>query len=891
MKKILLFFLFPFLNYSQTLDLSFDEDGIRTDQVTNIPSGQYAYDAAVQTDGKIVYVGRFAYPFTNSFAARYNTDGSKDTSFNQYGFKKFSSQGFQTLALQSNGSLLFAGRSEITRVLPNGDNDVTFNNSGSKNIVFNGLPINIKCISVQSDNKIVISGYVSSGNNDFVTVRLNNDGSYDTSFDTDGIVTIAFGSGNDEAFSHKIQNDGKIIVFGQSHNGINNDFALARINTDGTLDTTFGSGGKVITPIGSGNDFSRSGELLSDGRILLLGVSDGKFALTKYLANGTLDTSFSGDGKLQLTDNCTAVFVNNATTLHFMPKLKIASNGKILISGTSDSNFKIIRLLEEGTYDNSFGTNGVFIVNDGNDFSSFLAEKQDGTILSGGITSQTTPTVDIYTVKINEISISPVGSIEINTKNLYSGFDQFTVGTIQTDQSIILATTTRNSVNSTTKDVVIVTKFNPDGTTDLSYGQSGVLQIEFDSFIGSDKITKVLHLPDHSIILKGYTQLYKITPSGLVDTSFGTNGVLVVSNIDSDLSLFNDIVLSSDNKLLLTCDQSLSSPQVTQTAVIKLNLDGTKDTGFGTNGIVGYSFSNNTNDSEWPSALFQDSNNKIIVTSVSHLTSQTSSPKLCISRLNPNGTFDTSFGTNGIFIYEHSPAAISHTITHSSDGNYLINFSDPIQKKGHVVKVNTNGTVDSTFGLNGESTDLSDSFATSMILQADGKFIKAGHRNNQLSISRFNADGSLDTGFGINGEINTHTGFESIIETLQLQSDGKLLAIGNSFDGNYRHIIVLRYTDTTLGMLDLESNKNALLVYPNPIENSTTFEYTLTENEQVSITLFDLLGKEVKKIITNQQQHAGKHSLPISLEGMAAGNYILKIASGKGSQSLQLVKK
>ena len=82
-------------------------------------------------------------------------------------------------------------------------------------------------------------------------MRYNTDGTLDTSFDSDGKVTTAIGSGNDDACSVAIQSDGKIVVAGDSNNGSNDDFALVRYNTDGTLDTSFDSDGKVTTAIGS----------------------------------------------------------------------------------------------------------------------------------------------------------------------------------------------------------------------------------------------------------------------------------------------------------------------------------------------------------------------------------------------------------------------------------------------------------------------------------------------------------------------------------------------------------------------------------------------------------------------------------------------------------------
>ena len=103
----------------------------------------------------------------------------------------------------------------------------------------------------------MVAGYSDNGSNDdFALVRYNTDGSLDTTFDSDGKVTTAIGSGDDYAFSVAIQSDGKIVAAGYSDNGSNDDFALVRYNTDGSLDTSFDSDGKVTTAIGSGNDYA-----------------------------------------------------------------------------------------------------------------------------------------------------------------------------------------------------------------------------------------------------------------------------------------------------------------------------------------------------------------------------------------------------------------------------------------------------------------------------------------------------------------------------------------------------------------------------------------------------------------------------------------------------------
>ena len=109
-------------------------------------------------------------------------------------------------------------------------------------------------IAIQSDGKIVVAGRAYNAGDDFAVVRYNTDGSLDTSFDSDGKVTTAVLSATDRALGVAIQSDGKIVAAGYSYNGSNNDFAVVRYNTNGSLDTGFGTSGKVTTPVLSSYD-------------------------------------------------------------------------------------------------------------------------------------------------------------------------------------------------------------------------------------------------------------------------------------------------------------------------------------------------------------------------------------------------------------------------------------------------------------------------------------------------------------------------------------------------------------------------------------------------------------------------------------------------------------
>ena len=121
----------------------------------------------------------------------------------------------------------------------------------------------------------MVAGDSFNGSNyDFALVRYNADGSLDTTFNGTGKVVMPVGSSYDHAYSVQVQPDGKIVVAGSSHNGSNYDFALVRYNADGSLDTSFGGGaGKVVTPLGSSDDVGHSVQVQSDGKIVVAGVS------------------------------------------------------------------------------------------------------------------------------------------------------------------------------------------------------------------------------------------------------------------------------------------------------------------------------------------------------------------------------------------------------------------------------------------------------------------------------------------------------------------------------------------------------------------------------------------------------------------------------------------
>ena len=200
----------------------------------------------------------------------------------------------------------------------------------------------VRSVALQSDGKIVVAGYSEIFGNgyDFAIVRYNSDGTLDTNFGTGGIVTTDLG-GSDLALSMVLQGDEKIVVAGYSNFSGNYDFAVVQYNSDGTLDTNFGTGGIVATDFGNSNsfDYAISIALQSDGKIVAAGNTDisgsNDYAVVRYNADGTPDTSFSGDGK---------VTTDFGTSNDIASSMALQSNGKIVVAGYS--NFPIIMIMQ-----------------------------------------------------------------------------------------------------------------------------------------------------------------------------------------------------------------------------------------------------------------------------------------------------------------------------------------------------------------------------------------------------------------------------------------------------------------------------------------------------------------------------------------------------------------
>ena len=379
------------------LDLTFDADGKVTTPF-GVSSGDDGASVAVQTDGKIVVGGSS----NNDFAlARYNADGPLDVTFGTGGkvitpISTSAEDYILAIAIQADGKIVAAGYVNngaafddiaVARYNTNGSLDTSFDTDGKLTTAIGAGDDFAFGVAISGVN-IVVAGASNNGvGEDFAIVRYKPDGSLDGSFDGDGKLTLTIGGITDRAKGIAIQTDGKMIVIGESLIGANYRFAAARLNPNGSLDTSFGMSGIAITAIGT-NDFADSVVIQPDGFIVVAGYSNlggnFDFALVRYKPDGNLDPAFDGDGKVTTP-------IGTAFDIAF--SVAIQSTGKIVAAGSSENgsfnrDFALVRYNSDGSLDTSFGAGGKVTTAFGteNDEALGMAIQPDDKIVLAGST-------------------------------------------------------------------------------------------------------------------------------------------------------------------------------------------------------------------------------------------------------------------------------------------------------------------------------------------------------------------------------------------------------------------------------------------------------------------------------------------------------------------------
>lgn len=368
--------------------------------------GDYGRALAIQDDGKIIAAGisasRDIY-FTEDFAiARYNPDGSLDPTFGTGGKVVLDFFGDQDqihdVAVQPDHKIVAVGFARagaifytvVVRYNPDGTLDSSFGTGGKVLTLPPGLDGEGNAVVIQPDNKIVVAGRtLGAGSIDmnFGLWRYNPNGSLDSTFGTGGYVATDISGSFGYARDLVLQPDGKLVAGGFAGGGnTRDDYAMVRCNPDGSLDPTFGAGGKVITDFFGQYDFGRALALQADGKLVMAGeveldFSSSAFGLARYNPNGTLDPTFGVGGKV--TTNFFGAFAENLA-------VAIQADGKILTAGRASTGvastaFALAKFNPDGSLDAGFGSGGKVLTQFGNDAGILAVIFQgDGKIIALG---------------------------------------------------------------------------------------------------------------------------------------------------------------------------------------------------------------------------------------------------------------------------------------------------------------------------------------------------------------------------------------------------------------------------------------------------------------------------------------------------------------------------
>ena len=498
----------------------------------------YATTMTLQSDGKILVGGSFSqWNGTNvGYIARLNSDGTLDTTFTTNTGTGADTSFVNAIAVQSDGKILIGGSftywngtlvRRIVRLNSDGTLDTAFTtNTGT------GALSTVYAIAVQSDGKILISGSFTSWNGTNVgrIVRLNSDGTRDTAFTTNT------GTGaNGSAGLIAIQSDGKILVGGSfsSWNGTSVGY-IVRLNSDGTLDTTF------TTNIGTGaNSSVQAIAIQSDGKILVSGLFTTWKGTTvgrivRLNSDGTRDTTFT-------TKNGTGA--NNAVNA-----MIIQSDGKILVGGSfprwnGTLVNRIVRLDSDGTRDTAFTANTGTGANS-NVGSNSIAIQSDGKILLGGDLTTWNGTTVNRIVRLNSDGTRDT-AFTTNT-GTGAGNTVYQI-TVQPDGKILVGGSF-TTWNGTTVNRIV--RLNSDGTRDTTFTTN-------NGTGASSTVSSIAVQSDGKIIIGGFFTSWNGTTVGRIVrlNSDGTRDTAFTTNTGTGANYFVYLIaIQSDGKILVGGD-------------------------------------------------------------------------------------------------------------------------------------------------------------------------------------------------------------------------------------------------------------------------------------------------------------------------------------------------
>ena len=797
------------------LDATFGPGGKVT---TNVGASGSAFAVALQPDGKIVVAGDAGGTFPSekrTFAlARYTPNGRLDLTFGSGGkvttdFGGDTSASASALAIQPDGKIVVAGSAgagggagdfALARYNPDGSLDLTFGTAGKVTTDF-GDSDAASALALRPDGRIVVAGTTGTlfaGNNNFALARYTPNGSLDFTFGAGGKVITDFG-GDDLASALILQPDGRIVVAGSTGTFLfSNAFALARYNPDGGLDPTFGTGGMVTADFGGGNSASASALVLQpDGRIVVAGFLNADFALVRYTSIGTPDLTFGTGGRVVTEVGGEDV----AYALALQPDGKIVAAGRSLASG--HRGFALVRHNPDGSLDLSFGSAGT-VTTDFDDFveGRAVALQPDGKIVLAGGPKPLSPGNDNFALARYNAN----GSLDLTFRaggkvTTDMGGDDFASAlALLPDGKIVVAGSTLVFGNQNVGSSFALARYTPNGHLDLAFGAGGKVTTDFgaDNFASAKALAlqsdgKIVAAGERTSASAGTVvfALARYHPGGSLDLTFGGVGTVVTDFGGDQFAGAYALALQPDGKIVVAGRTFASGNQ--NFALARYNADGSLDLTFGTGGKVITEFG----DSDAASALVLQPDGKILVAGGTTASGNTT---FALARYASDGSLDPTFGAGGLVTTDFGNGEEAFALALQPDGRIVAAGGSAIGRGAlALARYTPDGNLDPTFGSGGTvTTDFGAADAASALaLQPDGKIVVtvgalASNQDTGSVLARYTSDGSLDVTFGAGGKVDA-----DFVSALALQPDGKIVAAGRPASGA-RDFAIARYTGDRL---------------------------------------------------------------------------------------------
>ncbi len=678
--------------------------------------------------------------------------------------------------------------------------DPAFGTSGLVLPAFPGQPSNDsagdgRCVAVQEDGKILLAGHsLAGGRRHIVVLRFLADGQPDAAFGSGGVALLNSPHGDDQATALRLH-DGGILVAGRSFSGGTSDMLLHRLNSDGTPDTDFGSGGRLQVDFDGGDDTAQALAVDTLDRIVVAGTATqaGKrsAAVLRCLANGTPDNSFGTAGRAAFAPPLGASAGEGRD-------LVIQSSGRIVVGGyalysTSDR-FGLFAFTTAGVTDTSFGTDGstVTIVGSGSNIQSqgqsLIALTGGQLLLAGTGTVSGVSRAALACYSANGVLDTGFGTGGTVLTSAGTGETRGRCVIQQPDGSLLIAA----ALDGASLRFAAL-RYTSGGSLDTNFGSSGITLVAFP---GYDADCMALSPSPDGFLLAGTLGasassygLARCTAQGALDTTFSGDGRLGINlRRNAPFSQARSIRQQSDGKVVVA--GSVSTDNGVDWIVCRFLADGSADPDFGNQSQAVLAIGTG-DDFAYRMALQPDG--KILVAGTS---TQNGYEVACVIRLLADGSLDPDFGSGGIFLDQTGGADCgAYALALQTDGRivmagYAYNGA-ATRLQCALWRLTSDGVLDTDFSADGRllshvTATTRDAYATAVAVQSDGKIVTAGpaftdgsQTQSSFGLLRCLSTGTLDTNFDGDGRLAvTPAGHAAQAQAVAIQGDGALIVAG-----------------------------------------------------------------------------------------------------------------